>query len=208
MQAQRRRLGRTAPPPAGGLCVALPRSILTTALVFVCVCSLYFSLSSVSSLRPLDVEFMRRLSKVVNIVPVIAKADTLTLEERDFFKKKVGCSSFSPHRPFYLFQGFLFFVFFTLKAASMFQECLLLLLFLLLLLLLHACMLSPLVVIQPEDGPEFLWSSLIRSLQNHSVTSLWFSLFCFPLSLFLLTARPSASSKISLHVVQCQTRCI
>lgn len=32
---------------------------------------------------------MRRLSKVVNIVPVIAKADTLTLEERDFFKKKV-----------------------------------------------------------------------------------------------------------------------
>lgn len=42
------------------------------------------------SLRPLDVEFMRRLSKVVNIVPVIAKADTLTLEERDFFKKKVN----------------------------------------------------------------------------------------------------------------------
>lgn len=41
------------------------------------------------SLRPLDVEFMRRLSKVVNIVPVIAKADTLTLEERDFFKKQV-----------------------------------------------------------------------------------------------------------------------
>lgn len=37
-------------------------------------------------------EFMRRLSKVVNIVPVIAKADTLTLEERDFFKKKVASS--------------------------------------------------------------------------------------------------------------------
>lgn len=34
-------------------------------------------------------EFMRRLSKVVNIVPVIAKADTLTLEERDFFKQTV-----------------------------------------------------------------------------------------------------------------------
>lgn len=44
------------------------------------------------SLRPLDVEFMKRLSKVVNIVPVIAKADTLTLEERDFFKKKASCS--------------------------------------------------------------------------------------------------------------------
>lgn len=32
---------------------------------------------------------MRHLSKVVNIVPVIAKADTLTLEERDFFKQMV-----------------------------------------------------------------------------------------------------------------------
>lgn len=32
---------------------------------------------------------MRRLSKVVNIVPVIAKADTLTLEERDYFKQTV-----------------------------------------------------------------------------------------------------------------------
>lgn len=50
-------------------------------------------LSFLLSLRPLDVEFMRRLSKVVNIVPVIAKADTLTLEERDFFKKKVDSAS-------------------------------------------------------------------------------------------------------------------
>lgn len=33
---------------------------------------------------------MRRLSKVVNIVPVIAKADTLTLEERDYFKQTVS----------------------------------------------------------------------------------------------------------------------
>lgn len=41
-------------------------------------------------LRPLDIEFMKRLSKVVNIVPVIAKADTLTLEERVYFKQRVG----------------------------------------------------------------------------------------------------------------------
>lgn len=33
---------------------------------------------------------MKRLSKVVNIVPVIAKADTLTLEERVYFKQRVG----------------------------------------------------------------------------------------------------------------------
>lgn len=46
--------------------------------------------SSHPSLRPLDIEFMKRLSKVVNIVPVIAKADTLTLEERVHFKQRVG----------------------------------------------------------------------------------------------------------------------
>ena len=54
------------------------------------------SMLSLSSLRPLDVEFMSRLSKVVNIVPVIAKADTLTLEERDFFKQKVSSLSLLP----------------------------------------------------------------------------------------------------------------
>lgn len=38
---------------------------------------------------------MKRLSKVVNIVPVIAKADTLTLEERVYFKQRVGLSTSS-----------------------------------------------------------------------------------------------------------------
>lgn len=51
---------------------------------------------SCSSLRPLDIEFMKRLSKVVNIVPVIAKADTLTLEERVYFKQRVGLHSLPP----------------------------------------------------------------------------------------------------------------
>ncbi|XP_024240873.1 septin-9-like [Oncorhynchus tshawytscha] len=50
----------------------------------------HFNPSTLSKiLRPLDVEFMSRLSKVVNIVPVITKADTLTLEERDFFKQTI-----------------------------------------------------------------------------------------------------------------------
>ncbi|XP_074962051.1 septin-12 isoform X1 [Phalacrocorax aristotelis] len=40
-------------------------------------------------LRPLDLEFMQRLSKIVNVVPVIAKADTLTLEERAEFKQRI-----------------------------------------------------------------------------------------------------------------------
>uniref|UniRef100_A0A7N4NSI1 Septin 9 n=1 Tax=Sarcophilus harrisii TaxID=9305 RepID=A0A7N4NSI1_SARHA len=51
-------------------------------------CCIYFIPATGHSLRPLDIEFMRRLSKVVNIVPVIAKADTLTLEERDYFKQR------------------------------------------------------------------------------------------------------------------------
>uniref|UniRef100_A0A8D0GIZ1 Septin 9 n=1 Tax=Sphenodon punctatus TaxID=8508 RepID=A0A8D0GIZ1_SPHPU len=52
-------------------------------------CCIYFIPATGHSLRPLDIEFMRRLSKVVNIVPVIAKADTLTLEEREFFKQRI-----------------------------------------------------------------------------------------------------------------------
>ncbi|XP_051568039.1 neuronal-specific septin-3-like isoform X2 [Myxocyprinus asiaticus] len=52
-------------------------------------CCIYFIPPTGHCLRPIDIEFMMHLSKVVNIVPVIAKADTLTLEERDFFKKKI-----------------------------------------------------------------------------------------------------------------------
>ncbi|XP_069056365.1 septin-9 isoform X3 [Pleurodeles waltl] len=52
-------------------------------------CCIYFIPATGHSLRPLDIEFMRRLSKVVNIVPVIAKADTLTLDERDYFKQRI-----------------------------------------------------------------------------------------------------------------------
>ena len=33
---------------------------------------------------------MKKLSEVVNVVPVIAKSDSLTLEERDAFKNKVS----------------------------------------------------------------------------------------------------------------------
>lgn len=43
------------------------------------------------SLRPLDVEFMKALHEKVNIVPVLAKADTLTPNEVK--KKKIKASS-------------------------------------------------------------------------------------------------------------------
>ncbi|XP_042636795.1 septin-9 [Orycteropus afer afer] len=50
-------------------------------------CCLCFIPATGHALRPPDIEFMKRLSEVVNIMPVIAKADTLTLEERVYFKQ-------------------------------------------------------------------------------------------------------------------------
>jgi len=54
-------------------------------------CCLYFVGPSGfgHSLRPIDVIVMKKLSEVVNVVPVIAKADTLTVEERIVFKEKI-----------------------------------------------------------------------------------------------------------------------
>ena len=40
-------------------------------------------------MQPLDVEFMRKLQDKVNIIPIIAKADTMTREEIAYFKEKV-----------------------------------------------------------------------------------------------------------------------
>lgn len=53
-------------------------------------CCLYFINPTGHSLRPIDVIVMKKLSEVVNVVPVIAKADSLTLEERESFKQKVS----------------------------------------------------------------------------------------------------------------------
>jgi septin family protein len=44
-------------------------------------------------LRPIDIIVMKKLSEVVNVVPVIAKSDSLTPEERDNFKSKVSITS-------------------------------------------------------------------------------------------------------------------
>lgn len=43
----------------------------------------------VRSLRPIDIEFMSRLHTRVNLIPVIAKADTMTDEEIADFKTRV-----------------------------------------------------------------------------------------------------------------------
>lgn len=42
-----------------------------------------------SSLRQIDVEFMRRLHQKVNLIPVIAKSDTMTDEEIVLFKQRI-----------------------------------------------------------------------------------------------------------------------
>ena len=55
-------------------------------------CCLYFINPTGHALRSIDVIVMKKLSEVVNVVPVIAKSDSLTIEERDNFKIKV-CQS-------------------------------------------------------------------------------------------------------------------
>ncbi|XP_043221802.1 septin-7-like isoform X6 [Amphibalanus amphitrite] len=52
-------------------------------------CCIYCIAPSGHGLKPLDVEFMKRLHDKVNIVPVIAKADTMTPEEITRFKRQI-----------------------------------------------------------------------------------------------------------------------
>lgn len=52
-------------------------------------CCFYFIQPSGHGLKSLDIEFMKRLCDKVNIIPVIAKADTLTSDECSLFKKQV-----------------------------------------------------------------------------------------------------------------------
>lgn len=53
-------------------------------------CCFYFISPFGHGLKPLDVAFMKAIHNKVNIVPVIAKADTLTLKERERLKKRVS----------------------------------------------------------------------------------------------------------------------
>lgn len=55
-------------------------------------CCLYFIQPTGHHLKELDIEFMKKLSDKVNLVPIIAKADTLTTEELHEFKKNVSTS--------------------------------------------------------------------------------------------------------------------
>merc|ERR550539_98363 len=50
---------------------------------------LYFIAPTGHGLKPLDVEFMRRIHKMVNIIPVIGKSDCCTKKEIGQFKAKI-----------------------------------------------------------------------------------------------------------------------
>ena len=52
-------------------------------------CCLFFIQPSGHSLKPIDIVVLKKLSDVVNVVPVIAKADTLTVDERLEFKERI-----------------------------------------------------------------------------------------------------------------------
>ncbi|KAG9043834.1 hypothetical protein FS837_009075 [Tulasnella sp. UAMH 9824] len=50
---------------------------------------LYFIRPTGHTLKPLDIEIMKRLGTRVNLIPVIAKADTLTQSDLALFKKRI-----------------------------------------------------------------------------------------------------------------------
>merc|ERR1712002_856874 len=52
-------------------------------------CCLYFIAPTGHGLKPLDVEFMKHLHDKVNIIPLIAKADTMTPDECQRFKQQI-----------------------------------------------------------------------------------------------------------------------
>ena len=52
----------------------------------------------------IDIVVLKRLAEVVNVVPVIAKSDSMTLQERANFKQRVSLSSL-PRDHIYLDQA-------------------------------------------------------------------------------------------------------
>jgi hypothetical protein len=52
---------------------------------------LYFIRPTGHTLKPLDIEVMKKLCTRVNLIPVVAKADTLSPADLFKFKQRVGC---------------------------------------------------------------------------------------------------------------------
>lgn len=62
------------------------RAKLVDNRVHACI---YFLQPTGHSLKPIDIEFMKRLHAKVNLIPVIAKSDTMTDEEVMMFKRRI-----------------------------------------------------------------------------------------------------------------------
>lgn len=91
------------PVPPSAICYPDPLFIVAnepsgriTAPKSTYLLALLLCLSLCPSLRQLDIEFMKRLSHSVNIIPVIAKSDTMTIEERQEFKQRVSFTDDDP----------------------------------------------------------------------------------------------------------------
>lgn len=52
-------------------------------------CCLFFINPTGHSLKPIDITVLRKLAEVTNVVPIIAKSDSLTLQEREAFKERI-----------------------------------------------------------------------------------------------------------------------
>ncbi|KAJ5223035.1 uncharacterized protein N7469_009275 [Penicillium citrinum] len=76
------------------------RSNIVDNRIHACV---YFIQPTGHSLKPLDIEVMRRLHTKVNLIPVIAKADTLTDEEIAAFKERITADI--EHHSIHIFEG-------------------------------------------------------------------------------------------------------
>jgi septin family protein len=50
----------------------------------------HYAVAVINANIQIDIVVLKKLAEVVNVVPVIAKSDTLTLEERYQFKQRVG----------------------------------------------------------------------------------------------------------------------
>jgi septin 3/9/12 len=52
-------------------------------------CVLFFIQPTGHGLKPIDIVVLKKLTEIANVVPVIAKSDSLTLEEREHFRRVV-----------------------------------------------------------------------------------------------------------------------
>lgn len=69
-------------------------------------CLLYFITPTGHGLRDLDIATMKRLSKYVNIIPVVGRADSFTLEEIQHFKQQIKIDIERFNVPVFQFDNF------------------------------------------------------------------------------------------------------